>query len=169
MSEKNKTSFNLEDLKKIKEQVKKAHTEAKTEYKEKKDRSEEPQKQTIGNKIVGIIILIALLALVVVAILSNFELLFLPKNSVTITISDQNGDAIDGLSLYANSSNHSFTIEFDENTGTNVTELGVKPGDYTLTFENIPEHYNCTKIVDNFTMSDGDKIKLKYECTKENE
>lgn len=166
MSKNDKISFNVEDFKNFKEQIKKASTDAKIEYDEK---NAEVPKQSIGNKIIGVIMLIVLLVLVVVVVVSNLELFFMPKNSVTIVVSDQNGNLIEGLEIYVNSSNHSFTIDFDENSSTNITELGVKPGEYTLTFENIPSNYNCDKIVDYFTMTDGDKIKLKYECTKESE
>lgn len=168
MSENSKTTFNSEDFKNLKAQMQKAYAEAKTEYDEKKAKGEKIPQQPLGQKIIGIIILIVIVVLVGIVVALNFEFLFAPKNSVTFIVSDQNGDVIEGLRLYADSSNHSFTIEFDETVGINVTELEVGPGDYTVTFENVPENYNCPKMADNFTMSDGDKIELKYECTKEN-
>lgn len=164
MPRNNKVSFNDSGFNEIKEQLKKAHVEAKEKYD-----NEKTSKQSLGNKVVAIIVLIAIMAVIVFVIILNFELLLMPKNSITIIVNDQNGDVIEGLRLYANSDNHSFTIEFDETSGSTVTELGVKPGNYILTFENIPENYNCNEITDEFTMSDGDKIKLEYECTKENE
>ncbi len=168
MSENSKASFNLDDFKELKKQMEKKYAEAKTQYDENKTSGEESPKQSVGNKVIGIIILIAILGIVIYVVISNLELIFLPKNSVTIVVRDQNGDVIEGLRLYASSTNHSFTVEFDENGSTNVTELGVKSGDYTLIFENIPKNYNCDKTIDRFTMAEGDKVKLKYECTKGN-
>ena len=166
---KSKATFNLEDFNKLKDEMKKAYTNAKEDYEVKKANGFEPQKQSLGKKIVGIIILIAIILLVGLVLVLNFELLFLPKNSVTFVVSDQNGEVIDGLSLRVESSVHTFFVEFDEFSTINITGLGVKPGEYTVFFENIPENYDCIKIMDQFTMTDGGKLKLKYECTKESE
>lgn len=166
MSGKSKTIFNSDDLKKLKEQFEKAKAEAEKDEGNNNNNNEAP-KQTLGSKVLGIIILIALLASVIVVVVLNIDTLLMPKNSVTIIVSDQNGEVIEGLELQLDSGENFYTFEYSETTGTNVTELGVKPGDYSITFVNIPENYSCDKIADDFTMSEGDKIKLEYQCTKE--
>lgn len=167
MSENNKSNFNAEDFKNLKELMKKGYEESKKEYDKKKENGEEIPKQPLWQKVLGIILIIVVLICVVLAVLSNIGTMFAPKNSVTFIVSDQNGEVIKGLSLRVESSDHLFTIDFDETSGTNITELGVKEGEYTIIFENIPENYTCSTVMDDFKMTDGDKIKLKYECTKE--
>jgi len=167
MSENNKSNFNAEDFKNLKELMKKGYEESKKEYDKKKENGEEIPKQPLWKKVLGIFLIIVVLICVVLAVLSNIVLMFAPKNSVTFIVSDQNGEVINGLSLIVESNNHLFTIDFDETSGTNITELGVKAGEYTITFENIPENYTCSTVIDDFSMTDGDKINLKYECTKE--
>lgn len=159
MSGNSKSTFNLDDLKKIKEQFEKA--------KEEENNKTEVPKQSLGNKILGITILIGLIVSVVVVVVLNIDTLLMPKNSVTIIVSDQNGEVIDGLELQLQSEENFYTFKYSEESGSNVTELGFKPGDYNITFVNIPENYNCDIIIDSFTMSEGDKIKLEYCCTKE--
>lgn len=165
----NQSSFDKEEFKKIKEQIKQAYTENKAEYENQKNKDEKTPKQSLVNKILGIIILIVIIVMVVAVMISNFELLFLPKNSVTITVNDQNGNVIDGLKLYISNEVNSYTIEFDENSSSTITELGVEAGDYTLTFEEIPNGYTCSEVTDSFTLSEGGKVKINYECIKENE
>ena len=162
-----KTTFDMENLKKIKEQMQNIQSEAKKENINKKSGDEEIPKQSLGNKIVGIIVLIVIIALVGIVIVLNFDLLFMPKNSVTVVVSDQNGDVIDGLNLYVSNENKSFYIDYEQTSGTSITEVGVTPGTYTLIFHDIPEGYSCLKLVDEFTLSEGGKVKLEYECTKE--
>jgi len=167
MSENNKSNFNAEDFKNLKELMKKGYEESKKEYDKKKENGKGIPKQPLWQKVLGIILVIVVLICVVLAVFKNIGIMFAPKNSVTLIVSDQNGEVINGLSLIVESNNHLFTIDFDETSGTNITELGVKAGEYTITFENIPENYTCSTVIDDFSMTDGDKINLKYECTKE--
>lgn len=131
------------------------------------EKSNVTQKQPLRNKILGVLILTALLASAIVLIVLNIDTLLMPKNSVTIIVSDQNGEVIEGLELHLESEENLYTFDYTETTGPSMTELGFKAGDYNVTFINIPENYSCDKMTDNFTMSDGDKIKLEYKCTKE--
>lgn len=163
-----KSSLNIENLKEIKKQFKTISEQTKKDYSNKKLSDEESSKSTTGNKLLGIIFVIAIIVVVIIALALNVEMLFLPKNSVTIVVSDQNGEVINGLNIQVDSNENSFSVDFDETTGIEVTELGVKPGDYTLTFQNIPKNYTCSKVIDDFTMSDNGKIKLEYECSKDN-
>ena len=161
----NKSSFNLEDLKNAAEQIK----QAKKEYEEKEEKGEiQKPKQTLANKIVGIIVLVAILALVIVVVILNLDTLLMPKNSVTFEVKNQNGEVVEGLEIHVSSSDNLYTIEYDKDSSISETVLDVKPGEYEVRFEIIPENYTCSKILDNFTMNDGDKIKLEYECTKDN-
>lgn len=162
-----KNEFNIEDFNEIKEKLKNAYSESNKQQEEKKARGEEIKKQSLGQKIIGIIILIVLIIGVGVVFIFNLDMFFLPKNSVTITVKDQNDNIINGLIVHFNSSNNSFTIDYNENSTIEITELGVKPGDYTLTFINVPEGYICSKMMDNFTLNDGGKVKLEYSCIKE--
>lgn len=159
MSGNTKSTFNLDDLKKLKEQLKKA--------KEEGNNKNVAPKQSIGNKIISIMILIGLIVSVIVIVVLNIGTLLMPKNSVTIIISDQNGEVIDGLELQLQSEENFYTFKYSEESGPNVTELGFKPGNYNIVFINIPQNYNCDKIIDSFVMSEGDKVKLEYRCTKE--
>jgi len=157
----NLENINLEDLKNQFNEMKEAAQKAKTEAKEK---NIEVPKQSLGQKIIGIIVLIALLLGVGFIALSNLDMLFLPKNSVTLIVKDQNGDAINGLTVHFNGPqiyNNEFTDIAD------LTILDVKPGDYIVTFEDIPDGYTCEKIMDNFTLNVDGKVKLEYTCTKE--
>ena len=169
MSEKHtQNSFDLNELKKVKEQLKKAYNESKAEEEERKSRGEEIPKQPLGQKILGFLILIAIIIGVGFVALSNIDMLFLPKNSVTITVADQYGNSIPGLVIHADSVDNSFTIEYSEDSTPEIINLDVKPGDYTVIFHVIPEGYTFTKAIDNFTLQDGGKVKLKYEFIKEN-
>ena len=88
----------------------------------------------------------------------------LQKNSITIKVFDQNGDAIEGIKVNIQSVNgvynESFTNVF------NNTILDAKPGNYLLTFQDIPGDYVCPQLIDNFTLKQDGKIKLEYECRK---
>ena len=160
-----KTSFNLEDLKKIKNQIK----QAKKEYEEKIEKGEiQKQKPTLSNTIIGVIVIFIIIALIIILTIKNLDVILMPKNSVTFEVKNQNGEVIDGLEIYVSSTDNSFTIEYNKESSISITELGVSPGNYEVYFRNIPNNYTCPQILDEFTMEKDGKIKLEYECTKEN-
>ena len=43
----------------------------------------------------------------------------------------------------------------------------MEAGDYILTFEEIPEGYTTSVLVENFTLNQDGKVKLEYELIKE--
>ena len=167
-SHKSSSSFNLEDLKNVAEQFKNVQEQVKKESEEGKSNGEEVPKQSLGQKIIGILLLLVIVVIVAIVFISNLDLLFMPKNSVTFIISDQNGEVINGLRLEAIGDDKTIYIEFDEETGTDITELGFIPGEYKLKFRDVPSGYTCPDISEKFNMNDGDKLKLEYECTKDN-
>ena len=166
-SRESRTSFNIEDLKNVAEQFKNMQEQVKKESEERKSNGEEVPKQSLGQKIIGILLVLVIIVVVAVVFISNIDLLFMPKNSVTFVISDQNGEVINGLRLEAIGDDKTIYIEFDEDTGTDITKLGFIPGKYKLKFMHVPSGYICPDISEKFTMNDGDKLKLEYECTKE--
>lgn len=161
-------NFDLDEFKNVKEQLKKAYGEAKADEEERKSRGKAIPKQSLGQKIFGFIILIAILAGVGFAIWSNLDMFFLPKNSVTIVVADQYGNPVPGLTIHVDSDENSFRIEYSEDSTPEITNLGVKPGEYTLHFYSIPEGYSYSKVMDKFTLQSGSKVKLEYEFIKEN-
>ena len=48
----------------------------------------------------------------------------------------------------------------------NLSILDLEPGDYILVFDYVPDGYSCSSLSDNFTLLDGSKLKLEYECDK---
>lgn len=161
MSEKHsEENFNFKEFK---NQIKEASEQAKKEYEEKKAKGE-ITKQPLGQKILGIIILIVVIAGVIFAVISNFKTLLLPKNSITINVTDQNGDIVSGLKIQIQVNSEIQEFEFIDSSS--ITMLNATPGDYTIIFEEIPEGYSCSELVDNFTLNQDGKVSLKYECIK---
>lgn len=159
-------SFDFEEFKNQINQIKTASAQAKKEYEENKA-SGNYTKQPMGQKFIGIIILIALIAGIIFAVISNLDTIFLPKNSITITVTDQNGEAINGLKINIRSESEYYDVEFNEDIPT-TTILNAIAGEYMLVFEEVPEGYSADESVDSFTLNQDGKIKLKYKCTKEN-
>lgn len=155
-------SFDIEELKNQMEQIK----NAKKEYEE-NGQKEDYTKQPLGQKIIGIIILIALVIGVGFAIWTNLDTMFLPKNSITITVTDQNGETINGLKINLQLGSDEQDMEFTENSSS-ITILDATAGEYTLTFEEVPEGYSTDELVDTFILNQDGKVNLKYQCTKEN-
>ena len=158
--------FDFKELKNQIDQIKSASAQAKKEYEENKT-SGNYTKQPIGQKIIGIIILVALIVGVGFGIWTNLDTIFLPKNSITVTVTDQYGEAINGLkiNIYAGTIYHD--IEFADDISTN-TIIGATAGEYTLEFEYIPEGYSANDLIDTFTLTQDGKVNLKYKCTKDN-
>jgi len=166
MSEKNSgESFDFEELKNQINQIKSASAQAKKEYEEKKT-SGNYTKQPLGQKIIGIIILIAIIVGVIFAVVSSLDTILLPKNSITITVTDQNGETISGLKIRIQDETGIYNNEFTDIL--DLTLLNMEPGNYTLIFEEVPEGYSCPELIDNFTLNQDGKVKLEYECIKEN-
>lgn len=159
-----KTSIDINELKEQMKQLKEVSAKAKKEYEEKKATGEIP-KPNLGQKIITIVFLAIVVALIGYLIITNIDILLLPENSVTIIVTDENNEAINGLKVHVNGDVSRYTNEFIDIS--NYTILGVKPGEYTVTlFE--PSGYTCSKDTDTFTLNQDGKIKLKYICTKEN-
>lgn len=160
---KSEGSFDFNELKSKMNRLQEASEKAKKEYKEKSEKGE-VTKQSLVQKIIGIIGLILIIICVGLVIWSNLDTIFLPKNSVTIVVTDQNGEAINGLKISLNGPE--MYDETFENIS-DVTFLEVESGKYSLTFDEVPEGYDCLSLYDNFTLNKDAKIKLKYECKKE--
>ena len=153
-------NFSLEDFAKIKDGIK----QAVEEETKKQQNGEKKPKQTLWKTILGIFLLLILVGIVAFVIIGNLDTILLPKNTVTVIVKDQDGEAIRGLKVRFNAGGADRTIEYEDIP--NVIEFGVEPGDYDLYFENIPEDYECEKIRDTFTLEDGGKVKLEYTCNK---
>jgi len=98
-----KKEFNIGnlDLNEIKDkfnEIKEASEKAKKEQAI-KESTGKVTPQSLDNKILGIIILIALVIGIGFILVSNLDMLLLPKNSVTIVVSDENDNAINGLKI----------------------------------------------------------------------
>ena len=120
----------------------------------------------LWKRIISILIALIIIVFIVFVIASNFDTISIPKNSVTIVVKDQSGNSIDGLKIRFSAGDKDYNIEFDKLT--KITQDNLKPGDYDLYFEYVPDNYNCEVINDNFTLSKGDKVKLEYICNKIN-
>lgn len=95
-------------------------------------------------------------------------MLFLPKDSVTFDVRNQNSNIINGLILYSDSVTDSFRVEYDVTSTVEITNLVVKYGNYSLIFEIVKEGYSCPKLFDDFTLEKDGKVKLEYTRTKDN-
>jgi len=163
-----KKEFNIGnlDLNEIKDkfnEIKEASEKAKKEQAI-KESTGKVTPQSLGNKILGIIILIALVIGIGFILVSNLDMLLLPKNSVTIVVSDENDNAINGLKIEIRGE-QTYYQEFEDIK--DVTILDVAPGDYNLYFEYVPSGYYCSTINDKFTLKQNGKEKLEYKCEKE--
>lgn len=130
-----------------------------------KESTGEVNPQSLGNKILGIVVLIVLVIGIGFILVSNLDMLLLPKNSVTIVVSDENDNVISGLKIEIHGE-QTYYQEFEDIK--DVTIFGVNPGDYNLYFEYVPIGYSCGTISDKFTLKKDGKIKLEYECEKVN-
>ena len=162
MSQGFQTSFGLEDIKQLKEGINKV----KEEVEKQKSEGNPEIKQPLGNKIGGFIVLLFIIVFVVVMLVLNYDMLFLPKNTVVFTVTDQNGNAVEGLELYVNGDQNSFYIKFDEYTGSKVKKLNVKPDEYTISLHYVPENYDCSDVKSEFILNNGDKYKFSANCVK---
>lgn len=166
MEKKSSSNFDVKAFKEQMNQIKGEYDKAKLENEAKKAQGEpiEKPKQPLGKTIVGVLILVLIVGLVGYVVLNNLDVILLPKNSITLVVVDQDGNAINGLKINIRG-NHIYDEEFTDIS--DITILDAEPGDYILTFEHIPEGYDCSKVVDNFTLKKDGKIKLEYKCTKE--
>lgn len=114
-----------------------------------------------------ILFVIATIAMICILIF-NWDKLTLPKNSVMITVTDQNGDVIEGLIVRADSKDDYFAVFYEKNSNPTVVNSKLIPGEYKLDFRVVPNGYECPKIADTFVLNAGDRIKLNYECKKLN-
>ena len=156
--------FDMEEAKKQIAQIKEAAAQAKKEASEKNE-SGETHKEPLGKKILGVLILIFVVVGIGFIIVSELDTLFLPKNSITLIVFDQNEEAIPGLKITMTGPKV-YETEFDEIS--DITILDAIPGEYDLVFEKVPDGYTCNNTTGSFTLSEDGKVKLKYECTKEN-
>ena len=162
---KSEFNFNRDELKKQMSEFKEAYSKAKKEHEE-KEKNGEIKKEPLGKKILGIIIIIVLVIGTGFVLFDNLDLLFLPKNSITIIVKDQNGEAINGLKVNLESTAQIYNQEFEDIP--DITILSAIPGDYTLHFSSIPDGYTCHDLFDNFTLKENGKVKLEYVCEKDN-
>ena len=163
----NKTSMGNLDLKELKEKMqetKAAIEQAKVEY-ELNGGNREAEKQPLGQKIVGVLIIIALFFGLGWALVSNIGLMLLPKNSITIVVRDENGEHLEGVSIRL--VNHEDNYYGTHDNVSNLTLLNMQDGEYTLTFEDVPEGYNPDKLIDTFTLPENGKVKVEYICREE--
>lgn len=56
--------------------------------------------------------------------------------------------------------------EFGYTDNLEHTVLDAETGDYILIFNEIPDGYTCLETADNFSLDIDGKIKLEYECQK---
>lgn len=121
-----------------------------------------------NKKSIGITIFLIFIACIISVLILNWDRLTLPKNSVMVTIKDQNGDSINGLIVRADSNKDYFAIIYEKDSGPTVVNSNLKPGEYTLRFIAVPDGYKCPKIDDTFILNSGDRVKLNYKCEKLN-
>ena len=154
-------NFDLKDFKEKMQEVKDAVEQAKVEY-EINGSKEEVANQPLGQKILGIVILIALLVGTGWMLFLNADMMFLPKNSITIVVEDQNGEHIKGVGIRLTNMEdaHIYTYEDVDN----LTLLDMKSGKYMLTFEEIPEGYEIDSVVDTIELQQDGKVKVEYIC-----
>ena len=149
--------FNLNDFKNAKEKLQNAYNEVN------KQTPGDGPKQTLGQKIMVIVIFVVLIAISGFVLINNLDMFLLPADSVTFIVTDQNGEAIPDLRLYV-SGPRSYTVDFDS-----IEEriYNVEPGEYSLRFSNFNLNYDCPTFLEDITMSEGDKLKIEYQCKKE--
>lgn len=157
-------NFDVNELKEQMSKIKNAGLKANKEYEEKKKKGE-VEKQPFSQKIVGIIIIVIIIIGLLFGFISNLDTLLLPKNSITINVTDQDGKIIEGVKINVQNVEGDYLEEFVIESS--LTILDAKPGNYILTFEETPSGYSCPDLVDNFTLNQDGKIKLEYECVKE--
>lgn len=163
----NRTSvegFNPKELKEQLGKMKEEYEKSRTEYDE--NGNKVIKKMSFKDKIIGVFVALIIIACIGFAIWDNISMMFLPKNSITIIVSDQNDESISGLRITLRSSMTTYDEEF--NDVSSVTILGAKPGDYVLTFDYVPSGYSCSYVNDEFTLNQDAKVKLEYKCNKEN-
>lgn len=163
-----KTSIGNIDFKELKDgfsEIKKTVEKAKEEYSKEENKNGEEVKQTLGSKILGIIILVGLLIGCGWAIIANLDTILLPKNSINIVVSDEAGDAIEGLKINIRSMDVIYNNDYESTK--DIVILGAKPGKYMITFETVPEGYVCDILTDTFELEQDGKIKLEYECRRD--
>lgn len=159
------TNFSLRDLKEQFGEMKKTIDSAKKEYEEKGIKEENNGKQSFGQKILGIVVLVFLVGLGIFVLISNLGTVLLPKGSVTVVIKDQDNNKISGIKISITGED-GYYQEYED--AGNITILKLKEGKYTLLFDYVPEDYSCPELIENFELSKGKKMKLEYECTKIN-
>lgn len=133
---------------------------------EQEEKERKLKKNRKDSKSTSIIIIIIAFIVIIGVLVLNWDKYTLPKNSVMITIKDQNGDSIDGLIVRADSNEDYFAIFYEKNSNPSVINSNLIPGEYTLKFITVPSGYECPKIDDTFILNSGDRVKLNYECKK---
>lgn len=154
-------NFDLNELKERMQEVKGAIEQAKAEQEANGGEAAIP-KQSLGQKIIGIFLLIVLLVGCGWALISNIDLMFLPKNSITIVVENESGEHLEGVSI--NLLNTTGIYNHTHTDVDNLTLLDMHPGKYILTFKEIPEGYTVDRLVDNLTLEQGGKVKVEYTC-----
>lgn len=115
-------------------------------------------------KIIGIIALIILFAASGFVLVLNMDILLLPKDSITIKVVDEKNREIDGLVIKLKGPD-TYTEEFKNKKS--ITFTDVKAGEYQVIFAKIPSSYACPMEVNSFTLQQGGKVKMEYECMKQ--
>lgn len=159
-----KTSVGNIDLDELKDKfsdIKEAAEKVKSEDK----KNEIKFKQSLGSKILGIVAIVILLVGCGWMFFSSLDMLLLPKNTIKIIISDQNGEVIPELMVNVEHSTGSFDEDFSNES--EIIIFGATPGEYRVTFERIPEGYTCDSLYDTFTLEEDNKVKVEYECRKD--
>lgn len=157
MKKTNVGNIDLDELKGKFSEIKAAAEKAKEENKE-------VPKQSLGKKILGIGAIILLLGGVVWVLLSSLDMLILPKNTIKIIVSDQNGEGIPDLMVKVEHKNGGFDEDFINES--EIIIFGAIPGEYRVTFERVPEGYTCDTLYDTVTLEEDNKVKVEYECRK---
>ena len=153
------SNIDLGELKEKMSEIKAAADKAKEE------KTEVP-KQTLGQKIIGIGVIILLLGGIGWFVLSSLDMLFLPSNTIKIIVADQNDEVIPELVVNVFRSDGGFSQDFSNES--KIIIFGATPGKYRITFENVPEGYTCDTMNDTFTLEEDGKVKVEYECRKDN-
>jgi len=159
-----KTNIGNVDLNELKDkfsEIKEAAEKAKSED----NKNEIKFKQSLGSKILGIVAIVILLVGCGWAIFSSLDMLLLPKNTIKIIISDQNGEVIPELMVNVEHSTSVFDEDFSNES--EIIIFGATPGEYRVTFERVPEGYTCDTLYDTFTLEEDNKVKVEYECRKD--
>ena len=163
-------NITLDDLKKMKELkdefVKKVEVSKYSQNNNMMPEGEHP-KQSLWGKIFAFVLLIGAAIGFVVVLIMDFDMLFLPSNSVKVKVVDQYGEPIPNLVLRFRGFEDSYTVHYGNDDDSEIVVFNVTPDDYTVIFEKVPGGYECPDNRPEFTLSEDSKVKLEYKCTKD--